>query len=344
LVFNAGSDDLSIIKSKNNGSPNTVYKLFNFRQFSIHFNNVFQMKYPLITVFTPTYNRAYTLKQLYDSLLNQTNKNFEWLIVDDGSTDNTKELIQLFINEAIINIQYHYKTNGGKHTAINLGIQKAKGELFFTVDSDDYLLDNALEILLYYYLQIKDDDRYCEISGLYIYTDGKVVGGETEYNILKCNYWDLLYKYKLNKDKAHAYKTSVIKNFPFPEIMGENFIAEGIVLNRIASKYPLVLFFAKPLCVIRYLNDGLSHNSLINRRRCNMSALLLYEEQSKYSLLPFLIRMKSVINYWRFSFCSIISFSEKIKRISLLHSIIALPIGFSMFIMDTLKIYFKKRT
>ena len=99
-----------------------------------------------ITVFTPTYNRAYTLERLYKSLLNQTSYDFEWLIVDDGSTDNTSELIKSFQNNQLFDVRYYKQGNGGKHVAINKGVELAEGELFFIVDSDDYLTDDAIAI------------------------------------------------------------------------------------------------------------------------------------------------------------------------------------------------------
>ena len=101
----------------------------------------------LLTVCTPTYNRAHTLPRLYESLVRQTSQDFEWLVVDDGSTDNTRELVDGWVAEGRIRIRYVYKENGGKPSAHNLGVRMAAGELFFCVDSDDYLTDNAVEVI-----------------------------------------------------------------------------------------------------------------------------------------------------------------------------------------------------
>lgn len=103
----------------------------------------------LITIFTPTYNRAELLPRLHKSLQEQTNKNFEWIVVDDGSTDNTKEVIENIIlqQENDFPIRYFYKENGGKHTAINRGVREANGDLFFIVDSDDILTFNSVELI-----------------------------------------------------------------------------------------------------------------------------------------------------------------------------------------------------
>jgi glycosyltransferase involved in cell wall biosynthesis len=290
----------------------------------------------MITVFTPTYNRAYILPQLYASLLAQSNQDFEWLIVDDGSTDDTRSLIKKFMDEAKISIRYIYQTNGGKHTAINLGVQEARGELFFIVDSDDYLPQNSLELLLYYYEQIKDEDRYWGLSGLRIYPNGKTIGGDVSYDILHCSFWDYRYKYKIKGDKADAFKTAILKEFPFPVFEGENFVSEVIVVNRIAAKYPLALFFAQPIYICEFLEDGLTAGSIRNRQRCSTLALQLYEEQSKFPL-PVPVKMRSVINYWRFSFYNLMSFPQKLKRVSILYSLIGFPVGLGMYMMDRMK-------
>ena len=104
----------------------------------------------MITVFTPTYNRGYIIEKLYNSLVSQNYNEFEWLIVDDGSTDQTQELISNFITKGFIDIRYFKQENGGKHRAINKGVKLAKGELFFIVDSDDYLSNNALDRVLFH--------------------------------------------------------------------------------------------------------------------------------------------------------------------------------------------------
>ena len=118
----------------------------------------------MITILTPTFNRDYILKKAYNSLLNQNNKKFEWLIIDDGSTDKTKELVNKFKSENKIKIRYFYKKNGGKHTALNFGINKAKGDLILILDSDDYLRKDAVELVYKYWDKYKDNDKLCGIT------------------------------------------------------------------------------------------------------------------------------------------------------------------------------------
>ena len=131
----------------------------------------------MITVFTPTYNRGYIIQQLYDSLILQSYKNFEWLVIDDGSTDDTEELFKSFIAERKIKIHYSKVKNGGKHRAINKGLELARGNFFFIVDSDDYLPSNALERVSFFTKQIESEDALAGVSGLRIYPDGRKVGG-----------------------------------------------------------------------------------------------------------------------------------------------------------------------
>ncbi|GHT86566.1 beta-glycosyltransferase [Spirochaetia bacterium] len=291
----------------------------------------------MITVFTPTYNRAYIIKNLYASLLHQTNKNFEWIIVDDGSTDNTKEVIQSFIDERKIDIEYYYEKNGGKHAAINLGSQKAKGELFFNVDSDDYLTNDAIEVIEYYYSMIKNDERYFGIWGLRVYPDGRTIGGKVWYDELHCSMFDFRYKYKIKGDKADIYKTKIVQEFPYPIIAGENHVSEIITLNKMAAKYPLILFFAKPIYVCKYLPDGNTAHMLLNRRKSSNLTMMLYAEQSKYDL-PLWVKFKSVINYWRFSFSNKNKFALKLSQVSLFYSLFALPISAIMYLLDSAKL------
>ena len=120
----------------------------------------------MITVFTPTYNRSYLINELFNSLMSQTYKNFEWLIVDDGSTDDTEQVINKLIEKAEFNIRYFKKENEGKHIAINYGAKRASGEWFFIVDSDDKLVKDSLLLVSKYCLQIEENHKYAGVVGL----------------------------------------------------------------------------------------------------------------------------------------------------------------------------------
>lgn len=159
----------------------------------------------MITVFTPTYNRGYIIKQLYDSLILQSYKDFEWLVIDDGSTDDTEELFKSFIAEQKLNIHYLKIENGGKHRAINKGVILAQGKYFFIVDSDDYLHNNALERIYFYTKQIEDDKTFAGVCGLKIYPNGRKVGGEANYKILDTDSISFREKYRVKGDMAEVF-------------------------------------------------------------------------------------------------------------------------------------------
>ena len=130
-----------------------------------------------ITIFTPTYNRCNLIDNLYQTLLAQTKKNFEWLVVDDGSTDNTEKYFsELLSKQQPFPIRYLKQENGGKHRAINLGVKKANGELFFIVDSDDTLLPNAIEKINQWAESLDNSRKWCGIAGLRGFTENKIIG------------------------------------------------------------------------------------------------------------------------------------------------------------------------
>lgn len=219
-----------------------------------------------ITVFTPTYNRAYTLTRLYESLKKQTFKDFEWIIVDDGSVDETKMLVEKFINSnAEFPIIYKKTENGGKHRAINRGMQLVSGELLLFMDSDDWLREDALECIdkVEKSIPSSQKEKYGGVQGLCVHTDGYLVGktfsgnGYVDATALECG------KYNIYGDKAEVYYTKIIKKYPFPEIEGENFLTERLVWDKIANDGYLIRYFNEGIYFCEYLDDGLSRSGNI---------------------------------------------------------------------------------
>lgn len=212
----------------------------------------------LLTVLTPTYNRANTLKKLYDSLLQQTCKDFEWLIVDDGSFDETKDLIDSFIKENKIIIKYVYKKNGGKHTALNLGIELIQTELTIIVDSDDYLTGNAIDTINNYYELNKENKKIAFYSYLRVNRNGKILCKPKKNNFVD-NYLKIRIKNNLKGDMAEVFVNKILKNYRFLEFDNEKFISEDTLWIEIAKKYD-TLFVNIPIYVCDYLTDGLTKN------------------------------------------------------------------------------------
>jgi glycosyltransferase involved in cell wall biosynthesis len=288
-----------------------------------------------ITVFTPTYNRAQLIKNLYDSLCAQTFKDFEWIIVDDGSTDDTQAKIALFIIESKIDIKYIKQQNKGKHFAINKGVSVAQGTLFFNVDSDDKLPPKSLETINYYHQQYKDKNNYGGVAGRKSYFDGRFVGSQDKINVTFTNAIKIRYKYKIKGDLAEVFLTDVIKQYPFPEIENEKFCPEVVVWNRIAQKYNLA-YFPESTYMCEYQTDGLTAKIVKIRMRAPQATMICYAELSK-NKLPWQEIIKANINFWRFSFNSKLNFLLKIKMISIAPTIVGLPSGFAMYIIDKIK-------
>ena len=246
-----------------------------------------------VTVFTTTYNRAHLLEHLYESLLTQTNKNFEWLVVDDGSTDNTEELFREWIKEKSFPVRYIKQANGGKHRAINKGVKEANGELFFIVDSDDQLTCDAIDVICSTCNKnsIKGAGlcyRKCDI------TKNKVLGASFPKEGLVASSLELTYRYNILGDKAEIFYTSVLKEFPFPEFVGEKFVPESLVWNRIALKYKMVCY-NKPIYLCEYLNDGLSSQFSRLRKENPRAYSLYYKEVFIGKYTTFNERLKALI-------------------------------------------------
>lgn len=254
----------------------------------------------MLTIFTPTYNRAYILPKLYDSLVIQENKDFEWLVVDDGSSDGTEDLMQKIIRDNKLNIRYYKQNNGGKHRAINYGVQLAKGDWFFIVDSDDYLPPDSINATARYICQVEKESQYAGVAGSRCYPDGSKVGGEVEYDILDTDSVAFRERYMIKGDMAEVWRTSLLKEYPFPEFEGERFITEAIVWNEIAKKYKL-RYFNHNIYVCEYLLDGLTKNIRRHHRKSACGSMLTYSSVMSDKRFRLVTRLKSGINYWRYT-------------------------------------------
>lgn len=287
----------------------------------------------MITVFTPTYNRAYLLKNAYKSLLFPTKITFEWIIVDDGSIDATETLIRQFISENKISIHYIKQENKGKHFAINKGVTAAKGELFLILDSDDVLPERALDIVYEKFLEHQNVVNFGGVAGRKAYFDNSIVGGQNDFIELFSNALDIRYKYGLKGDLAEVFKTSVLKEFPFPEIENENFCPEALIWNRIAQKYNL-MYFNEIIYKCEYLADGLTAKITKLRMQSPIASMLTYSELESCDI-PIKEKIKANINFWRFSFnSSKYSTLHKFKKVNLGYTLIGLPLGFLLYLKD----------
>ena len=251
----------------------------------------------MITILTPTYNRAYTLKKAYNSLVKQTNNKFEWLVIDDGSTDNTKKLISKFINEKKIKVRYYYKKNGGKHTALNYGMKKAKGDLILILDSDDYLNNKAIDLVYKYWDKYKNSEKICGITFL------RKISNPIEKNKPFHECISNMIEFKYNKgylsDMCEIIKRDVYLEFPFPVFENERFLSEFVSVGEMSKKYDMA-YVPKEIYYTKYLEDGLSKNwfKLVvnNPLGARANNLLFMSKEFKFK-----IRLKNCIMFNVFS-------------------------------------------
>lgn len=290
------------------------------------------MKYPFITILTPTYNRASLLPRLFDSLLRQTSKDFEWIVVDDGSTDDTREVVANLKEKCggAFPMGYVYKANGGKHMAINIGAERARGELLFIADSDDLLTDDALETVANSWHDISDDKSFAGIAGLDIAMDTReVIGSGLPQGHIDCNAIDIRYRHHVTGDMKEVFRTEVLREFPFPEFAGERFCPEQLVWFRMARRYRL-RYINKPIYIADYQPDGITAGITRARMRNPSASMLTYAELTECPV-PFLVKVKAAINFWRFWHCR--TATSVVPRVALRWHWLR-PLGWMMHVRD----------
>lgn len=212
-----------------------------------------------ITVVTPTYNRANELEKAFNSLKEQTEKDFEWLVIDDGSTDNTEDVIRNFKEETNFDISYYKQDNQGKHIALNIAFKKVKTELLMILDSDDCLTRTAIEEILLIHNKYKDNDKVAA----YVFQRGKSNAPTERITQVfkKEEFIDNYNTYIINKeikgDKEEVFKTKILKNYSYPQYLGEKFVGEGVLWSKISHNYDMV-FCNKIIYLCEYLDGGLT--------------------------------------------------------------------------------------
>lgn len=250
----------------------------------------------MITVLTPTYNRVKHLKNLFYSLQLQTNKKFVWLIIDDGSDDSTKIEVEKFCEAADFKIEYQYKANGGKHTALNHAYSFILTDLTFIVDSDDELTSDAIETIEKTHAMYKNERDLCGYSFL----RGKRNGGYLSSGIvpkdgLKEDFVSCRINRHLQGDMAEVWYSECLREFPFPEFEGEKFLGEDIVWLQLAKKYKM-RFFNKVIYMSDYLEEGLTSNrrkhNMMSPKGCTARAKVFLESNAEFT-----IKLKAMLQY-----------------------------------------------
>lgn len=298
------------------------------------------------TVFTSLFNGASTLHRVYNSLKMQTFRDFEWLIVDDGSTDNAGKLVEQWQREAEFPIRYLYQENHGKPITFNRAVKLAKGELFLNLDADDALVPETLECFWDHWNNIPDHLRHNFTGVNCLCQDelGNPVGDKYPLDVMDSDELEMRHKYKVRGEKYGFHRTEVLKQFPFMELPGIRLIPEGIIWNAIASQYKK-RFINRPLRVYYSATPRLDQLTTQMKKKPQQLALgrWLYHKENlnnyvhwmRYDPWDFL---KSAANYVRFSFHLRIGFwqamQELTNRKAKLLYIIALPVGLLVTIID----------
>lgn len=212
----------------------------------------------LISIFTPTYNRSQLLKRVYAHLLKQTCDRFEWIIVDDGSSDGTREQVAGWMEENRIRIRYLYQRNMGKHAAHNSAVRAAEGELLVCIDSDDYPTPDCVEQICSLW-EKTDPEAYSGVVALKSLADGELLGRPFDGRVVSSTYFDLFNKHRFYGEKLFAYRVDVLRKHYFPQREGLKFFPEPWLYDRIDKEFELVLL-NQVLCVCEYQQDGYSAN------------------------------------------------------------------------------------
>lgn len=260
---------------------------------------------PLFTVYTPTYNRAHTLHRVFESLRAQTCRDFEWLVIDDGSTDSTETLMARFQSEASFPIRYLQEPHRGAHYAHNLSLREACGELWVKLDSDDACMPVALERLKHHWESIPMERRrdFAGVTALCHDQDGRLVGGSFPQDPLDCSAAELEYRYKVRGEKWGFIRHDVLRLFPFPEGVSGHFIPESYIWCQISQRYltrhvnePLRVYWTDAPSLVHGRSDP--HVNAAGHRL--MFKMVLDLESGWFSTAPLRL-LRAAVQYSRFS-------------------------------------------
>lgn len=299
----------------------------------------------LFTVFTPSYNRARTLSRVYESLQRQTFRNFEWLLVDDGSSDNTRELVAGWQSKSDFPIRYIFQDNQGKPGAFNHGVREARGELFLTLDSDDGCVPEALERFKYHWdaIPAAEKDKFSAVTVLCKDQHGNLVGDKFPSDVFDSDSIEVTFKYRVGGEKWGFQRTDVLKQFPFPSVPNAKFISESVVWFALSRRYKTR--FVNEALRVYHVDDGagdhlstLSPGALFGRaylHRYVLNELTDWLYRTPRSLF------RSAVNFSRYSFGLGKGPSSQIRELgpttARLLVAASMPVGFVMSLRDKRK-------
>jgi glycosyltransferase involved in cell wall biosynthesis len=291
-----------------------------------------------LTVFTPTYNRAYCLNNCYESLKRQTCKDFIWLIIDDGSTDYTGELVKSWIKENAIQINYKWQKNQGMHGAHNTAYELIETELNVCIDSDDYMPEDAVEKILSFWNEY-GNDKVSGIIALDAYTDKRIIGKKLPDDIKQSTLFDLYMKHGVTGDKKLVYRSELTRKYPYPMFDNEKYVGLAYKYYMLDKKYKMLLM-NEVLCYVEYLPDGSSRNMLTQYINNPRGFAFYRKELMKLPYCNVLFKFKQAIHYVASS-CILKNKNFLIETPCKLLTILATPIGlilYSFIVMKSKKV------
>lgn len=287
-----------------------------------------------LTVFTPTYNRAYCLEKCYQSLVRQTSKDFIWLVIDDGSTDQTKELVEWWMKENKIEIVYHWQNNQGMHGAHNTAYELINTELNVCIDSDDYMPDDAVEKINSFWEKY-GSSQVSGIIGLDAFTDNRVIGSKLPDQLKTSTLFNLYYKHGVVGDKKLVYRSELTKQYPYPVFQNEKYVGLAYKYYMLDCQYEMLLM-NEVLCCVEYLPDGSSRNMLRQYRK-NPNGFAFYRKE--LMKLPFVNRpfkFRQAIHYVSSSFLTN-NWRFLLETPTKILTFLAIPFGFLLFLYIQMK-------
>jgi hypothetical protein len=288
------------------------------------------------TVFTPTYNRAHLLPRVFECLKQQTFRDFEWLVIDDGSKDNTREVVERWIGTTDFPIRYLAQPNGGKHTAVNRGAKESQGRLLAILDSDDWYLPTALERFLCHWNSIPHGEQpgFAGVTGLCSYPAGELIGSRFPSDPFDSDPIDLRYRHNVQGEKSGVVRTDVLRQFPYPENVGK-YISESVVWNRIAKSYK-TRFINEVLTVKEFQPGGITQDGRLLQVRNSKASLFTCQEMLGIAdRLPLKVKVKTYANYVRHSLHQRVSLGGQATHVpSKIFFCACYPLGFYLKFTD----------
>jgi len=291
---------------------------------------------PDFTVVTATFNRAVLIREAHRSLLEQRRPSLEWIVVDDGSTDDTKAVIEGLAAESPFPVRYLWQENAGKHVAVNAGVAQATGELIAILDSDDRIAPDGLALLWDAWEGIRPDERprFAGVAGHKARPDGTLVGDPLPTATLDASMFELRTRYGIRGDKFEVFRREVLQAFPFPTDLGR-FVTEALIWNRISRSY-VHRWIDRVVEIIDYRDGGLTDQSARLRAASWQAARLYYlEAASMGSGLQLAYRLRTYANYVRFSLHGRVGAASMLRDAPVAaEAALASPLGLALYLRD----------